>query len=224
MRTEDFPNSLWTRLLHPDAVHGVRDAAAAAALKKAGFTAVVTGCPSLLDVPRALGSADPDCAVVTVTAYAPDIQRDQALLEWVRDRFRTVYLQPQGPHDVQYAIERLAVAPSEVLPNTLDGYTAFLIQRRPTYVGTRLHGGIRALQLGLPAVILAVDDRAPGLGTPFSLPIAHTVGEINDVLSRLRCQGAETINTTLVIDRITSFLGSLKSLLGSEKLTHPEAP
>ncbi len=47
-----------------------------------------------------------------------------------------------------------------LVPAGLDGYRKFLREQDVDYVGTRLHGGIFAMQQGKRAVILKVDHRA----------------------------------------------------------------
>jgi hypothetical protein len=54
---------------------------------------------------------------------------------------------------------------------TVEAYTRFLANEDVDFVGTRLHGGIRALQKGRRALILAVDNRAAEISKDTGLPV-----------------------------------------------------
>jgi hypothetical protein len=214
MDPKDVGTSLWPQLLDPSALHSVRDGRAAAAMQHLGLRYTLTGCPSLLYVPAALGPYDTSTAVVTVTDYNPDLPRDIGLLHWAESRFPRVFLQPQNQRDADYAVESLGLDRSSVLPRDLDMFTSFLRRHRPVYVGTRLHGGIRAMQIGLPTVILGIDNRAVDLGSEFGLNIAADVNQLDSAVDRAFTR--VWLNAAAVESRMAEFVEALRATLHRE--------
>lgn len=165
-----FSRGLQRRLLHPGVLHSVRDAYTAGRMRELGHRAVNTSCPTLWSVAdvKTPGLAV-DRVVATVTDYAADVGSDQAMLEVLAARYERVELWPQGAGDLRY-IARLAL-PSrvEVLPRGLRSLTAALDGAE--YVGTRLHAGALALQLGRPGLIIGTDNRALEIARDTGLPV-----------------------------------------------------
>jgi Polysaccharide pyruvyl transferase len=175
-----FTSDFYRRILSDCGLHSVRDNYTAGRLREAGIPNVVsTGCPSMwsLDgvVSDRAGGWSEDC-LVTITDYYPNAPDDERFLRLVLDHFRgTVFLFPQGTGDLDY-IRTLPVFIKEsrrfhVLDHSLEKLEAFLDTHRVNYVGTRLHGGITALNNGVPSLILAVDNRATEMSRSFGLPV-----------------------------------------------------
>ena len=173
-RYEPMPDRLsrllQRRLLHPGALHSARDAYTADRLGALGHRAVNTSCPtlwSLTDV-KTPGVAT-DRVVSTVTDYVPDVAADSAMLEILAGRYARVELWPQGEGDRRH-LDRLAL-PSRVrvLPRGLRSLRTALDGAE--YVGTRLHAGALALQLGRPALIVGTDNRALEIARDTGLPV-----------------------------------------------------
>lgn len=57
-----------------------------------------------------------------------------------------------------------------ISPN-LDSYDSYLSQNECDYIGTRLHGGIRAIQKKKRALIIGVDNRAEEKKSDFNLNV-----------------------------------------------------
>lgn len=131
-----------------------------------------TGCPTTwgLDghTPEALGNAER--AILTVTHYRPNPTRDRKWIGQVLDQFEEVVIWPQGEPDLGY-IESLGLD-LQVLEPTLSAFDKALASKPSAYVGTRLHGGVRALQHRLPASIIIVDNRSREMGRGTGLPVA----------------------------------------------------
>lgn len=62
-----------------------------------------------------------------------------------------------------------------IQPNLRD-YTALLASGGIDYVGTRLHGGIHAMNMGCRSLILAVDNRASEIAKDTNLPVLPAAG------------------------------------------------
>jgi hypothetical protein len=156
--------------------HSVRDAYSGRQLQAAGIDAVLnTACVTMWPL------TPPHCAaipheraprvVTTVTGYAADAAHDRAFIRLLRKHYSEVLLWPQQPEDLAYYAS-LDEAGVRLIPPNLADFSDFLRDNHVDYVGTRLHGGIRALQLGKRALILAVDNRAKEIAGDTQLPVA----------------------------------------------------
>jgi hypothetical protein len=76
----------------------------------------------------------------------------------------------QQPEDFAYAAA-LGDGRIKLIPPNLASYTQYLQQNHVDYIGSRLHGGIRALQTGKRSLILAVDNRAVEISKDTGLPV-----------------------------------------------------
>lgn len=177
---QDRP-SLYTRfllraLLNSSVPHSVRDAYSKAQLRQCGIRHVInTSCPTLwgLDVERLrrLPARVPTTAVTTLTDYSPAPHFDRTLIETLHNHFDHVVLWPQGAADEEY-LRSLGIK-VDTLPRSVAAFDGFLEANDVHYVGTRLHAGIRALQHGKRALVVAVDNRATEIARDIALP---TVG------------------------------------------------
>lgn len=168
------PEGTTAAILSREFPHGVRDSYTRNKLAEIGIPSTLIGCPTLWSIPRSLREFDGGVALVTLTDYSPQRTRDRALLDYVRRNFDRAYLQPLGPADARLAVQEHCWDARHVLPCSLKQMSRFLAEERPVYVGTRLHGGIRAMQQGLPAAIVEIDCRAAEMGRDFGL---HTCEE-----------------------------------------------
>jgi len=195
------------RLLSKVYPQSVRDSHTQGLLRELGVESVLTGCPTLWSVPEQLGEFDEGSVVLTITDYSPDSGRDRRLLDWAQRRFRNAVLQPMGPRDAEIAIREYKWDPARVLPYSLADFSKYLIDHRPMFMGTRLHAAIRVMQYGLPAAIVAIDNRAKEMGADFGLHITdgQSSRELDDALVRsqervpaglreARSQGAHYLN------------------------------
>ena len=165
---------MMSRLLTRKGVHSVRDSYTREQMKMLGYpNAVNTSCPSvwgLSSVAGQLATAKGTDVVFTLTDYNRNPQADAALIDTLRAAYDTIHFWPQGRHDLDYA-QTLDLAGVTVIERTLAAYDDLL--RGPgdiDFVGTRLHGGIRALQHGRRALILAVDNRATEISKDTGIP------------------------------------------------------
>lgn len=176
---QDEPNAytqfLYKRILSDAAMHSVRDGYTKKQLAAAGVTNVFnTSCPTTWRLtPRHLARipGEPsDTVVFTFTDYAKNPGADQAIVEALSKKYKNVYCWLQGANDYAYA-KTLPVDSIKFIAPTLEAYTEFLETYECDYIGTRLHGGIRALQAGRRALILAVDNRATEISEDIGLPV-----------------------------------------------------
>lgn len=170
------PYTAWLlkRVLHPTALHSVRDSHAKAMLASIGITNVInTGCPTLWGLagrnPAAYPRERAQEVVTTLNSYIPDREADRKLIELLRSRYKTIYAWVQTAEDA--AMLRGFDPTIVIIDPSLHGYDELLKSDRSLdYVGNRLHGGIRALQHGRRAIIVEIDNRAQEMGADFNLP------------------------------------------------------
>ncbi len=176
---QDAPNAytqfLYKRILSDTAMHSVRDGYTKKQLAAAGVTNVFnTSCPTTWRLTRRHLERIPrepsDTVVFTFTDYAKNPGADQEIIETLSKKYKNVYCWLQGANDYAYA-KTLSVDSVKFIAPTLEAYTEFLEGHECDYVGTRLHGGIRALQAGRRALILAVDNRATEISEDIGLPV-----------------------------------------------------
>jgi polysaccharide pyruvyl transferase WcaK-like protein len=170
----------------------VRDSYTVSRLASIGVDNVVnTGCPTLWALTPEFRGQIPqeksDTVVVTLTDYNRDPASDVFLLEAMTRCYERVWFWPQGFYDVEY-LDELCDGPLRakinMVPATLEAYDEFLENNQCDYVGTRLHGGIRALHHRRRALIISIDNRAREMGRDFCLKIVER-GQLRDEVERL---------------------------------------
>jgi polysaccharide pyruvyl transferase WcaK-like protein len=176
------PN-LYTRLLlrsvlSKEIIHSVRDQYTEDILRGIGIPNVLnTGCASMWDLTpehcAKIPQAKADNVVFTLTDYRTDIINDTLLIKALLRNYRFVYFWPQGSGDARY-FESLDVDHAKIswVEPSLSKYNELLRDVDDIeFVGTRLHGGIRAMQYLKRTMIIAVDNRAMEKHKDFNIPI-----------------------------------------------------
>ncbi|WP_176475174.1 polysaccharide pyruvyl transferase family protein [Dietzia natronolimnaea] len=161
---QDEPN-LYTRnllriILTDKLTHSTRDAYTNKRITALGFSSLMTGCPTMWNLEeraqRPLGRNDR--AVITITDYKrSDPEADRRWISVVKEKYSEVGIVGMGPGDGSYFRE-LGIPDVVWKGAGVSSLDAAL--PGADFVGTRLHAGVRALQCGQPALILAVDNRA----------------------------------------------------------------
>ncbi|MHA7191227.1 polysaccharide pyruvyl transferase family protein [Arthrobacter sp. MDT2-16] len=165
-----FTRRILRQVLSPTMVHSVRDEYTKTKLAGLGFRVANTSCPTLWGL-KAVSpdSQRPACCVVTLTDYNKNLVEDQWLIDSARDHYEEVYVWPQSTRDETYA--KQLSGDFKLLSPTLSAYEALIKSRVIDYVGTRLHGGVRAFQEGQWGLIVAVDNRATEISRDTGLPV-----------------------------------------------------
>jgi len=199
--TADF----FRRSLHKDAFHSVRDQFTANKLTELGCKNVLnTGCPTMWSLYKWQKPLRTDNVIFTLTDYRQDKTKDNQLLQVLICEFANVYFWPQGAGDLEY-LKSLPSYTEELISTVDHSLSAFNAMLTPdmTYVGTRLHAAIRAMQLGLPSKLVSIDNRATEISKDTGLPIVdrndidfkdNLTSFINDQTERLM-----TSNTTNIM-------------------------
>lgn len=191
------PASRWARLfyraiLSEHYMHSVRDSYTEQMLRGFGFSNVVnTGCPTMwglsdghcLQIPEGKGKD----VVFTLTDYRRAPKDDLAFIEVLKHAYRRIYFWAQGSKDLEYFSSLLAGQPVdnlEIVGPSVPRFDGILRDVESIdYVGTRLHAGMRALQMKRRAIIIGVDNRAVEKRRDFNLQVVER-GDI-DALRRL---------------------------------------
>jgi len=174
----------YKRILHKGFIHSVRDNYTLLFLKEIGITNVInTGCPTLWDItpehckeiPR---KKAPD-VVFTITDYGNFSFNKYKLFEEMITLFiihyKKVFFFPQGANDLQ-VFNRLVIQNKEkitILAPDLKVYNEFLENNEVDYIGTRLHGGIKALQCAKRTMLIGIDNRAIEKKKDFNIPVVR---------------------------------------------------
>lgn len=196
MKFSGLTVNIYRRLLSHEYIHSVRDHYTERCLKDIGFDNVLTtGCPTLWSLKPEKCAAIPidksSCCVVTLTDYSPNIQRDNGILRAVKKNYEKIYFWPQGNLDYDYFTKLEEHNGITIISPSLKSYNELLDSADIDYVGTRLHGGIRALQRGRRTLIVAIDNRAIEMHRDFNIPVI-----MNDDIQNLE----STINGKIITD------------------------
>ena len=178
-------------LLSKQMLHSVRDSYTEEYLKKLGFTNVInTACPTMWSLTESHCNEIPtqksDTVVFTLTDYSKDKVNDTLLIETLKRNYKKLYFWVQGRRDDSY----LSSFPEDLISNisiigpNLNAYNDFLNSNTCDYIGTRLHGGIRALQKKKRTIIIGIDNRALEKKKDFNIPVIDRkeISKLEDLL------------------------------------------
>ncbi len=175
-RPTEFITAIFLKkLLSKNYIHSVRDAYTEARLKTIGMKNVInTACPTMWGLtPEHCASIPTQRAphvLTTVTAYRHDPELDKKWLEVLLASYDKIYLWPQMQGDAEYVQAMNFGKKIEILEPTLKAYDNALATLNVDFLGTRLHGGIRALQHKRRTLIIEVDNRAVEIARDTGLP------------------------------------------------------
>jgi polysaccharide pyruvyl transferase WcaK-like protein len=189
----DFLSALiWKRLLHNDMIHSVRDELTEKKLNEIGIKNVLnTSCATMwkLDqehcnqIPKNKG----EIVVFTLTDYNQDPIADRTLITNLIANYDKVHFWPQGTGDSAYFDTLMEEIKGHVflLDPNLTALNTILSLENIDYIGTRLHAGIRALQLKVRTIIIGIDNRANEKSKDFNLLVIERkdINHLNDVIN-----------------------------------------
>lgn len=196
-KTSLFTQIFYRNILSRSRLHAVRDRYTLEKLKEIGVANVLyTGCPTMWGLTPELCKEIPkekaDKVVFTLTSYDPN-ETDRTMIEILCRNYKKVYAWPQGNDDKKY-IQSLLHGYSNVilLEESLDAYRKILKNESIDYVGTRLHGGVMALNMKKRSIIIAVDNRAIEIGKDTKLPVL-TRDEVTNKLEGMISSSWDTV-------------------------------
>ena len=172
-----YTKLLYKKILSNKYLHSVRDSYTEKKLKDAGIKNVInTGCATMWSLTKEHCSKIPqekaNKVIFTLTDYRPDELNDNILIKILKKNYDEVFYWVQGSGDLDY-IKKLKEFDKtiKIISPSLRKYDEVLEKYEIDYIGTRLHGGIRALQKQRRTVIIGVDNRAEEKKKELNLPV-----------------------------------------------------
>lgn len=190
-RPDFYTKLVLNRVLSGEKFHSVRDGYTKLKLESIGIGNVInTGCPTMWALTSEHCNQIPkikaENVVFTLTDYNKLSSSDLELIYILKQKYSKVYFWPQGSGDLNY-IKTLNPSGVEIIPKTLKAFDDLLKKESSLdFVGTRLHGGVRALQNKKRTLILAVDNRAKEISKDTNLPVVDRkdTSAINEWISK----------------------------------------
>ncbi len=192
---EDRPISKYTKwalsqILSKDYVHSVRDSYTQQRLAQIGIKSINTGCPTLWNItPAKVATLNTKKkqknVIITITDYDRNIERDRAMIDICSKCYDKIYWFVQGVGDFDYLKSVGTGIKMDIIYPQISKYNDVLKFGDCDYVGTRLHAGIRALQMGVRSYIIAIDNRSVEMGRDFGLPViaADKIQSLGDIVN-----------------------------------------
>lgn len=186
-----YTKILLKKVLSKDYIHSVRDEYTERMLRSIGINNVInTSCPTMWSLTKEHCSEIPHTksskVIFTLTDYAEEKKIDKQFIEILKQNYKEIYFWPQGAEDVEYLNKlEIDISGIKIIPPTLKEYDNKLLQEDIDYIGTRLHGGIRALQKKRRTIIIAIDNRAIEKNKNFNIPIIkrENIEELNEMIN-----------------------------------------
>ncbi len=206
-----YTADLYRKVLSREFFHSVRDEATKSVLDTVGIRSINTGCPTLWMMTEEKCASIPrrkaDHAVFSVSGYEKlrDPQKDRYQLACILKNYDQVYAWVQTAVDEEYI--RQLISPEEngiQMVYSLNHYEEILNRKNIDYIGSRLHGGIFALQHNVRSLIISIDERAEGFHESTNLPILRR-SEIENLDTLIN--GEIETRITLRKKEIDAFLG-----------------
>ncbi len=192
-----YSKKMYQRILRPDFCHSVRDEESKRLLEEAGFQAINTGCPTLWKITpefcKQIPTQKASRVVFSLSGYKAqrNRKRDLDLIRILRDNYEELYFWSQTSADEPYLDTFEDVGDIHRICS-MKKYKEILDAGDIDYVGTRLHGGVYALQRKVRSIIIAIDHRARGFHETNNLCIC----ERDDIPEKLE----DMINGALVTE------------------------
>jgi len=164
----------YNRILSQEYIHSVRDSYTKEKQESIGIKSINTGCPTLWRLDENLKEINnhtkTENCILTFTDYNQNPQRDLEIFNILKHKYSIIYFFPQGTGDTSY-LEKLGIANNVKIINPRLYEFNRILSCGTDYIGTRLHAGIRAMQLGQRSFIVGIDNRALEMARDFKLPV-----------------------------------------------------
>ena len=201
---------LLRRVLDGSQIHSVRDRYTSDLLDKIGLASISTSCPTMwgltpehcADVPETKA----DRVVFTLTAYRCEPLADRAMIDSLKKNYRSVHFFPQMHGDYAY-FKDLNIGGVGIIGQNLNAYDEFLANEQVDYVGSRLHGGIRALQFKKRTLVIGIDHRSIEISNDTKFPVLRRTN-INDLDRWIN--GRFSTQISLPVENISNWKANLR--------------
>lgn len=163
-KIDSYTKKLYSKILSKEYVHSTRDVETRDMLVDMGYKAVVTGCPTLWSLTPEHCSKIPceksNRVIFTLTGVQRDLKRDQQLIDVLKKNYKEVFFYDQTIWDMEYFKSLNNIDDIKIIGSSLSEFAEVLESGDIEYVGTRLHGGVFAMQHGVRSLIVNIDNRA----------------------------------------------------------------
>ena len=205
-----YARYLYKNVLSHKYMHSVRDELTKRVIESLGFKAINTGCPTLWELTpehcREIKKSKSENCIITVSGYEDQKNKsaDQIFIDIVRKNYNKLYAWIQTTEDEKYLRSLKGTKNIERI-YSLSKYREILTNGNVDYIGTRLHGGVFAMQNKVRSVIISIDHRAEGFHETNNIPIIRRKN-IRNHLEKLINSDFETkiINDYDAINRFKS--------------------
>jgi polysaccharide pyruvyl transferase WcaK-like protein len=167
-----YTKFLYKKVLSHKYIHSVRDERTKRLVESIGLKAINTGCATLwLLTPefcKGIPTRKADSVIFTLTHHAKNIVKDQLLIDTLINNYTNVHFWIQDAKDLDYLMSLNNIHNILIVPPSVEEYEK-LLKKDVDYIGTRLHGGIHAMRHKKRTIIIAIDERARGMGETYNL-------------------------------------------------------
>lgn len=191
----------YNRIFSKTHLHSARDSYTLDKLSTCGIdSAINTSCPTTWNLTEnhcsKIPSRKSDNAIFTITSYNQDIVCDTRFINALLAIYKKVFFWPQGTHDAKYfhSLQIKNGNSIQLIDANLKSFDNICREQSIEYVGTRLHGGIRALQNKIRTTIIAIDNRAIEMSKDINLPTILRNKESDDIKEYLNSEQLLKIN------------------------------
>jgi polysaccharide pyruvyl transferase WcaK-like protein len=171
-----YTKMLYKKVLSHDFLHSVRDERTKEFIEDLGLKAINTGCATLWSLTpefcRKIPRCRSDSVVFTLTHHAKDVKKDQLLIDILNRNYKKVHFWIQDKKDLAYFNSFRNIENINIVAPTVESFEDIL-NTEVDYIGTRLHGGIFAMQHKSRSIIIAIDERAHGMNQSYNLNIIN---------------------------------------------------
>ncbi|MCM1270057.1 MAG: polysaccharide pyruvyl transferase family protein [Ruminococcus flavefaciens] len=175
-KVDFYAKYLYKKVLSDKYMHSVRDELTKRVIESLGFKAINTGCPTLWELTpehcREIKRSKSENCIITVSGYADqkDASVDQVFVDIVKKNYNKIYAWIQTTEDEKYLYSLKETENIEKI-YSLSKYREILRNGNVDYIGTRLHGGVFAMQNKVRSVVISIDHRAEGFHEKNNIPI-----------------------------------------------------
>lgn len=172
------PYTRWAyhHILAKNMLHSVRDSYTERRMRAIGFDNVInTACPTMWrltpDFCRTIPTRKHRNVITSLTDYEQNPELDKLMLVKLHANYEKVYFWIQQDRDLEYLKSLDVGFPIDVIGSDVKQYCEFLREADDCdYIGSRLHGGICALNYGIRTLVVGVDNRAAEIHKDTKLP------------------------------------------------------
>ncbi len=197
-----YARYLYKNVLSKQYKHSVRDEQTKRMVESLGFHAINTGCPTLWkftpDFCRKIPTKKANDCILTVSGYEnqQNIEKDKVLIEILKKSYNSLWVWIQTTEDEEY-LDSITDSSKITKIYSLEAYKNVLQNENVDYIGTRLHGGVFAMQNLVRSIIISIDHRASGFHETNNIPIINR----NEIENKLENVIHSNFKTEIFVDQ-----------------------